>query len=65
VITLVNQGHDDARDAAYNITRLFQIYVHRFDVMEYSPLGFALVGVVVAGVSVFALVAIIIVVKRR
>ncbi|MHA1907965.1 MAG: serine hydrolase domain-containing protein [Candidatus Thorarchaeota archaeon] len=32
VITLLNQGLDSARDAAYSITRLLAEYVHQYDV---------------------------------
>ena len=64
VITLVNQGHDDARGAAYDITRLLQQYVHQFDTMEYAPVDIVLVGLVATGVGICTLV-VIIVVKRR
>lgn len=65
VITLVNQGHDDGRDAAYNITRLLQTYVHQFDVMEYTPPDFLLVGLVAVGVGLSALIVVVVVTKRK
>ncbi len=76
VITLVNQGHDDARGAAYNITRLLQKYVHEFDTMEYSstsstttttigvPVEPVLLVGLTAGVGV-AMVLLVILMKRR
>lgn len=33
-ITLLNQGLDSARDAAFNITRLLREYVHQYDVIS-------------------------------
>ncbi len=63
VITLVNQGHDDARDAAYDITRLLQIYVHKYDAMEYSPLDLVTLTVIASGVG--AVVIVLVLVVRR
>ncbi|MGY5881763.1 MAG: hypothetical protein RTV31_16050, partial [Candidatus Thorarchaeota archaeon] len=65
VITLVNQGCDDARDAAFDITRLLREYVHKFDTMEYSPLQDILTMTLIAsGVGVIVVV-LVIVIRRK
>ena len=37
IITFLNQHLDVGRDAAYNITRLLQRYVHKYDVLDEIP----------------------------
>ena len=34
VITFVNQGMDEARDACFDICELLQVYVHEYDQLE-------------------------------
>jgi len=67
IITLVNQGLDSARDAAYNITRLLQVYVHQYDVLAPDcPFGLAPEDVILMATSVsVAIVAVAIVIARK
>jgi len=61
VITLVNQGMDDARDACFSITQLLQRAVHRYDVdlTSRSSPGLSMVT------SVIYLVIVVILVKKK
>ncbi len=65
VITLVNQGHDDARDAAYDITRLLQVYVHKFDTMEYSSLPDLLTLALLASGAAVIVCVLVIIIRRK
>ncbi len=66
VITLVNQGHDDARGAAYDITRLLQVYVHKFDTMEYSPLTDLLtITLIASGVGVVVTILVFVLRQKK
>jgi CubicO group peptidase (beta-lactamase class C family) len=37
VVTILNQGMDEARDACFNITMLLANYIHKYDVLECEP----------------------------
>jgi CubicO group peptidase (beta-lactamase class C family) len=68
VITLVNQGLDSARDAAYNITRLLQVYVHQYDVTPLDcPFGLAPFEAILLTTSVGAVIVVvtIIIVRKK
>jgi CubicO group peptidase (beta-lactamase class C family) len=67
VITLVNQGLDSARDAAFSITQLLQEYVHQYDVTALDcPFDLILRDVIIIGTSVgVAIMAAIVIVRRR
>ena len=60
VVTLVNQGSDEARDACYNINLLLRQYVHEYDVLEYSASnGF------IFFISIFSIVLIVLIRKKK
>lgn len=63
VITLLNQGIDEARGACYDITKLLQDYVHLYDNFSYE---FPLVQLII-GISFLSciIVAALIVLKQR
>jgi CubicO group peptidase (beta-lactamase class C family) len=67
VITLVNQGHDDARDAAYQITRLLQVYVHQYDVLptDYTSDIMPLEPIIIFASGVTVAVVLIVLVRRK
>jgi CubicO group peptidase (beta-lactamase class C family) len=60
VITFVNQGLDSARGAAFNITRLLQVYVHQYDVTPADcPFGLAPEDVFVIAASVGVVIVVV------
>jgi CubicO group peptidase (beta-lactamase class C family) len=68
VITFVNQGNDSARDAAYSITRLLQVYVHQYDVAPADcPFGLASEDILLISTSIGAIIGVIaiIIIRRK
>jgi CubicO group peptidase (beta-lactamase class C family) len=67
VITLVNQGMDSARDAAYQITRLLQIAVHKYDITATECTNnlfpIELIVITISGITTLAIL--IVFVKRK
>ena len=68
MITLVNQGLDSARGAAYDITRLLQVYVHQYDASTLDcPFGLAPEDILLIATSVGAVIGVlaIIIVRKK
>ena len=67
VVTLVNQGMDSARDAAYAITKLLQTYVHQYDVLptDYTSDLIPVEAIIIAVSGITVLIVLIILVKRK
>jgi CubicO group peptidase (beta-lactamase class C family) len=66
VITLVNQGLDSARDAAFSITKLLREYVHEYDVTALDcPSGLLLHEVILVATSVGVVIMVVIIIVRR
>jgi CubicO group peptidase (beta-lactamase class C family) len=67
VITFVNQGLDSARDAAYSITRLLQVYVHQYDVTALDcPVGLlSEYAILIAASGGIAIVVLVVIVRNR
>jgi len=66
VITLVNQGMDSARDAAFEITKLLQEYVHQYDVIAFDcPSGLLSQYAILIGTSGGIVIMVLIAAMRR
>ena len=66
VITFVNQGLDSARGAAYNITRLLQVYVHQYDSTTLDcPFGLAPEDVMLIATSVGVVIIVVLIIVIR
>ena len=65
VITFVNQGLDSARGAAYNITRLMQVYVHQYDGIPIDcPFGLASEDVLLIATVIGSVIIVVLVIVR-
>ena len=66
VITFVNQGLDSARDAAFSITRLLQVYVHQYDgtALDCTNDLISLYAILI-GTSVGVLILVLVIIVRR
>ncbi len=66
-ITLLNQGLDSARDAAFNITRLLREYVHQYDVIALDcPAGLlSQYAILVATSGGIVIIVLIVAMKNR
>ena len=66
VMTLVNQGMDSARDAAFEITKLLQEYVHQYDVIAFDcPSGLLSQYAILIGTSGGIVIMVLIAAMRR
>ncbi len=67
VITLLNQGQDSARDAAFSITELLRVYIHDYDVtaLDCTDGWILQAALAVAASAAVAVIALVIIVKRR
>ena len=66
VITLVNQGMDSARDAAFEITKLLQEYVHQYDVIAFDcPSGLLSQYAILIGTSGGIVIMVLVAAMRR
>ncbi|MHA2117603.1 MAG: serine hydrolase domain-containing protein [Candidatus Thorarchaeota archaeon] len=66
VITLVNQGLDSARDAAFSITKLLQEYVHQYDATAMDcPNGLAWQDAILIAASAGVVIMVLVVIVRR
>ena len=66
VITLLNQGLDSARDAAFSITKLLQTYVHQYDASAIDCYnGLNLQDVIIISTSVGVILIVVVVISRK
>ncbi|NHJ46810.1 MAG: serine hydrolase [Asgard group archaeon] len=62
VITFVNQGIEEARDACFDICELLRVYVHEYDLLECEPTpGFT----IIVSLSSFAILMVLVLRKRK